>query len=172
MENTKSTTRTSKRKELKICSKSRNKVWLILTVDVSIQSHCPWWLRRGNWQALSNACVLATKFRRDLIKLHFSSLLCFQAPGWFMRFKIYIENSAAVKGRKGKRFFVHILTCPVCRSTVIIIPGPSLPFITTFDSSIGITPTCMPSLTKLVISVNQNEILRLHITLEKVIKIQ
>jgi hypothetical protein len=30
----------------------------------------------------------------------------------------------------------------------------------------------MPSLTKLVISVNQNEILRLHITLEKVIKIQ
>lgn len=89
-----------------------------------------------------------------------------------MRFKIYIENSAAVKGRKGKRFFVHILTCPVCRSTVIIIPGPNLPFITTFDSSIGITPTCMPPLTKLVMSANQNENLRFHITLEKVIKIQ
>ena len=96
-----------------------------------------------------------------------------------MRFKIYIENSATVKGNKGQRFFVSILTCPVCRSTVIIIPGPSLPFITTFDSSIGITPTCMSPLTKLVkLSSTCHQckpnmkLLRFHVTLEKVIKIQ
>lgn len=32
-------------------------------------------------------------------------------------------------------------TWPLCRSTVIIIPGPRRPFMITFDSSIGRTPT-------------------------------
>lgn len=57
----------------------------------------------------------------------------------------YATQSGIASTKNNKKLIVQNIedqnTCPVVRSTAIIIPGPKRPFITTFESSIGTTPT-------------------------------